>query len=363
MAEQVKKKSFFDSLEAKLNKPWLKNKTNFYRLFSVSQRAWLGMIDALNALLDSEEHKWMKVILEDLIEQLVQWTELADAMECHTYFFGQDEIELVRSSQLAWNLVDTLNDIADNLEQSNEISWKLKKALMYPLILLLWSIAAAIYIDVSVLPNIVTLFPNQDDIPKITQTLMNLANDILIPYWLWIVLGLILLVVTYIYLYRKVLPFKIFMDNLAVTAPVVSPVIKWNYQYKFAKQLSQFYSAGMSPVVSLQLIWNIFSNYQYKKKVMEIKKDLEAWFSIFEWMEWSKLFDAILIQIIHVWESTWTTKSVLAKIADFYKTQLETKIDIMMTAIEPILMVFIAWIIGSLVAAIMLPMANVVNTI
>lgn len=362
MAEQEKKKSFFETIEAKMNKPWLKNKTNFYRLFSVSQKAWLGMIDALNALLDSEEHKWMKVILEDLIDQLVQWTELADAMERHTYFFGQDEIELVRSSQLAWNLVDTLNDIADNLEQSNEISWKLKKALMYPLILLWWSILAALYIDMKVLPNIVTLFPNADDIPKITDVLMKVA-EWLQAWWLFLALGVIIAVVAFIYSYRKVLPFKIAIDNFMVTAPIISPVIKWNYQYKFAKQLSQFYSAWMSPVVSLQLIWNIFSNYQYKKKVMEIKKDLEAWFSIFEWMEWSKLFDSILIQIIHVWESTWTTKSVLAKISDFYKTQLETRIDIMMTAIEPILMVFIAWIIGSLVAAIMLPMANVVNTI
>ena len=362
MADQEKKKSFFDTLEAKLNKPWLKNKTNFYRLFSVSQKAWLGMIDALNALLDSEEHKWMKVILEDIIDQLVQWTELADAMERHTYFFGQDEIELVRSSQLAWNLVDTLNDIADNLEQSNEISGKLKKALMYPIILLVWSLAAALYIDIKVLPNIVTLFPNQDDIPKITQVLMNVANW-LTEWWLILWLVVVILIVGFIYSYRKVLPFKIAIDNLLVTAPIISPVIKWNYQYKFAKQLSQFYSAWMSPVVSLQLIWNIFSNYQYKKKVLEIKKDLEAWFSIFEWMEWSKLFDSILIQIIHVWESTWTTKSVLAKISDFYKTQLETRIDVMMTAIEPIMMVFIAWIIGSLVAAIMLPMANVVNTI
>ena len=362
MAEQVKKKSFFKELEAKMNKPWLKNKTNFYRLFSVSQKAWLGMIDALNALLDSEEHKWMRVILDDIIQQLVQWIELADAMACHSYFFGQDEIELVRSSQLAWNLVDTLNDIADNLEQSNEISGKLKKALMYPIILLVWSIAAALYIDIKVLPNIVTLFPNQDDIPWITQVLMNVA-EWLQAYWLYLWLGIVVLIAAFIYSYRKIIPFKIAIDNFLVTAPIISPVIKWNYQYKFAKQLSQFYSAWMSPVVSLQLIWNIFSNYLYKKKVIEIKKDLEAWFSIFEWMEWSKLFDAILIQIIHVWESTWSTKSVLAKISDFYKSQLETRIDIMMTAIEPIMMVFIAWIIGSLVAAIMLPMANVVNTI
>ena len=353
---------FLEKLEAKMNKPWLKNKTNFYRLFSVSQKAWLGMIDALNALLDSEEHKWMRVILQDLVDELVQWTELADAMEKHTYFFGQDEVELVRSSQLAWNLVDTLNDIADNLEQSNEVTGKIKKALMYPLILFFWSIGAALYIDMSVLPNIVTLFPDQDTIPGITRVLMDLA-EWLTSYWMYLVSWIIIIVVGYIYSYKKILPFKIFIDNLMVTMPIVSPVVKWNYQYKFAKQLSQFYAAWMSPVVSLQLIWNIFSNYQYKKKVLEIKKDLEAWFSIFEWMEWSKLFDAILIQIIHVWESTWTTKSVLAKISSFYKLQLETKIDIMMQSLEPVLMVFIAGIIWSIVAAIMLPMASVVETI
>ena len=142
--QQEKQLSFLDKLEAKINKPWLKNKTTFYRLFSVSQKAWLGMIDALNALLVSEEHKWMRIILQSIIDELTQWMDLADAMQKHSYFFGQDEIELVRASQLAWNLVDTLNDIADNLEQSSEISGKLKKALMYPIILFFWSIAAAL---------------------------------------------------------------------------------------------------------------------------------------------------------------------------------------------------------------------------
>ncbi len=358
---QERKMWFLDKLEAKINKPWLKNKTNFYRLFSVSQKAWLGMIDALNALLDSEEHKWMRVILQDLIDKLVQWVDLSDAMEYHKGFFGQDEIELVRSSQLAWNLIDTLNDIADNLEQSNEISWKLKKALMYPLILFFWSIAAALYIDISVLPNFMSLYEdNADKLPWITKLMMRLSEFIM-ANWVYMVIAIISVIAVFVYSYRKILPFKIFIDNLMVTAPVISPVIKWNYQYKFAKQLSQFYAAWMSPVVSLQLIWNIFTNYQYKKKVLEIKRDLEAWFSIFEWMEWSKLFDAILIQIIHVWESTGTTKSVLAKISSFYKSQLETKIDIMMQALEPIMLVFVAAIVWSVVLAMFLPMASIVE--
>ena len=353
--------SFIDKLNAKLSKPWLKNKTNFYRLFSVSQKAWLGMIDALNALLVSEWHKWMCLILQSLIDQLSQWMELADAMESHNYFFGQDEIELVRASQLAWNLVETLNDIADNLEQASEISWKLKKALIYPIILFFWSIWAALYIDIAVLPVIVEIVP-ADSLPQITKIMMKVSESFMANRQ-YIIGGIIAIIVLFILLYRKVLPFKIFIDNLIISLPVISPVVKWNYQYKFAKQLSQFYAAWMNPVISLQLIWNIFINYQYKKKVLEIRKDLESWFSIYEWMEWSKLFDAILIQIIHVWESTWSTKSVLAKIADFYKTQLETRIDIMMQAIETILIVFVAGIIWSAVLAMFLPMAEIVNTI
>jgi len=354
--------SFIDRLNAKLNKPWLKNKTNFYRLFSVSQKAWLGMIDALNALLVSEEHKWMRIILQSLIDLLTQWMDLADAMEAHTYFFGQDEIELVRASQLAWNLVETLNDIADNLEQSSEISWKLKKALLYPIILFFGSIAAALYIDISVLPNITGLFQDPEALPWITKAMKRVAERVM-ANWYYLIGGITFVIVAFAYSYRKILPFKIFIDNLTITAPIVSPVVKWNYQYKFAKQLSQFYSAWMNPVISLQLIWNIFTNYQYKKKVLEIRKDLESWFSIYEWMEWSKLFDAILIQIIHVWESTWTTKSVLAKIASFYKSQLENRIDIMMQALEPVMMVFIAGIIWCVVLAMFLPMAEIVNQI
>lgn len=362
VSRKEKKSWLIDAIMAKFTKPSLKRKTNFYRLFSVSQKAWLWMIDALRALLDSESNRWMRSILEDLISQLIQWVDLAHAMQRHEYFFGEDEVEMIRSSQIAWNLVEVLNEIADNLEQSNELSWKLRKALTYPIILLIWSIAAALFIDIKVLPNIAVLFSNTADLPKITLIMMDVA-DFFISYWVYVAVWLLSVVIILIYLYKKFLPFKIFVDNFILTLPIISPVIKWNYQFKFARQLSQFYSAWMSPIISLQLIANIFSNYMYKKKVIELKKDMEAWFSIFEWMEWSALFDPILVQIVHVWETTWTTKVVLAKISDFYKLQLETKIDIMMQALEPILMVFIAVVIGSIVAAIMLPMASVMQTI
>jgi type II secretory pathway component PulF len=72
---------------------------------------------------------------------------------------------------------------------------------------------------------------------------------------------------------------------MLVTMPVISSVVKANYMYKFSRLLSQFYSAGVNPVMSLQLISNIFTNFEYKKKTIEIKKDLETGFTFFESME------------------------------------------------------------------------------
>lgn len=108
---------------------------------------------------------------------------------------------------------------------------------------------------------------------------------------------------------------------------------------------------------------SIFNNFLYKKKAIEIKRDLEAGFNFYESMDGSVLFDPILVQIVHVWEDTGDTSEILMRISEFYRGQLQTKIDIMMSIIEPILMVFIAIIIGVIVGSIFLPMADIVNTI
>jgi type IV pilus assembly protein PilC len=80
-------------------------------------------------------------------------------------------------------------------------------------------------------------------------------------------------------------------------------------------------------------------------------------------MEWSELFDPILIQIIHVWEETWTITEVLSKISWFYKEQLQNKIDVMMWFLEPILMIFIAGMVWAIVAAVFIPMASIVEVL
>jgi len=99
MAKKIKiaKSDFFEKLIIKLNAPKLKNKTNFFRLLAVAQRAWLGIRDALISIQKAEQHKWFVIIIKDLVRQLTQWISLWTSLENHDYFFNKDEIALIKS--------------------------------------------------------------------------------------------------------------------------------------------------------------------------------------------------------------------------------------------------------------------------
>jgi len=133
--------------------------------------------------------------------------------------------------------------------------------------------------------------------------------------------------------------------------------------YRFSKLLSDFYKAGVSPVSALDQMSRIFSNYYYQKKVLEIKRDLESGFGFSESIEWSGLFDGLLVQILIVGENTGNVGEVLGKMAYFYRDSLSNKIETLMWFIEPILMAGIAIVIGIVVWSIFLPMADLVNVI
>ena len=346
----------------KFNTPSSAIKTNFFRLLSLGQKAWLGIREALIALSKSEKDKNMRLIIEDLIKQVNQWLTLGDALENHDYFFSLEEREMVKSSELMGNLPATLDRIALDLEQYETIKRKIKSAMTYPVILITVTIVAVIVLLVKVIPTIVGLFPSQDDLPAITKLMLS-VSDFVKAHWYALGIGGFSIVAGHKLLLAYVPPYKIFLDWLQIKIPVLQEVVKVFHMYRFSKNFGDFYKSWVSPVVSLTHIGNIFTNFFYKRKVWEVKKNLEWWFSLGESLDWSDLFDPLLIQIIEVGEKTGNIDTVLEKAALFYKEQLDVKIGILMQFIEPILMMLIATVIGSVVGAIFLPMADLLNVL
>ena len=142
MAKPAEKGSLFEKLMLELNHATVKNKTVFFRLLSVSQKAGLGLKEALNSILHSERNYGMKIIIKGLESQINEGISLATAMQRYDYFFGNDEIELVRASESIGNMPDILLNIAEELENYQRTKNKIKSAMMYPIILLVFAILA-----------------------------------------------------------------------------------------------------------------------------------------------------------------------------------------------------------------------------
>ncbi|HMT01315.1 MAG TPA: type II secretion system F family protein [Candidatus Absconditabacterales bacterium] len=356
------KADFFEKLVIKLQSPGLKHKTVFFRLLAVAQKAGLGVRESLFSILKSERNSALKMIISDLIKQLTQGLSLAESLRNHGYFFSSEEIELVKAAELTGTMPETLDSIARELENYQKIIARIRSALTYPAVLIVFTLIAVIILLTAVVPTIVSLFPDKTALPAVTLFMIG-ASDFMISYW-YLVLGTVFLLVSaFSFLYKHFLPFTIFIDKLTISLPFLSDAVKTFYQYRFSKLLSNFYKAGVSPIIALEQMSNIFDNYWYKKKMIEIKGDLEAGFGFSDSMEGSDLFDPLLVQIIMVGENTGNIADVLATMGRFYRDIFRSKVDMLMSFIEPFLMAFIALIVGGIMASIFLPMADLVNVI
>ena len=331
-----------DGFMIELNKPNLSAKANFFRLLSVSQKAGLWVRDSLKSLQQWEKDKWMLLIINDMIDKLTEWWSLAEAMESQSYFFKSDEIELIRSTEITGNMVQTLEDIADNLESSQEVEAKVKKASMYPAMMIWLTIVAVVVLLIKVFPTIIDMYWDPEQLPWITKFMLS-ASDYLQANWYKLLIWVIAIVVAYNVMYSNWLIFKIWVDKLLLMIPIIKDVVRLFYMSRFSSLLAQFYAAWVSPVISFKLLSSIFDNFHYKRKMIEIRNSINAWFSIYDSLDWSDLFDPILVQIINVWENTWALSNVLNRIAPFYATTLKNNIESSVHCFERFIYLWRIW--------------------
>lgn len=184
----------------------------------------------------------MKIIIQGIESQINEGVSLAKAMERYKYFFGNDEIELVRAADSIGNMPDILLNIAEELENFQRTKNKVKSAMTYPLVLLVFATLAVVVLLVKVIPTIVTLFPDPSLLPTITK--MVLAVSDFMKIWRWII-GLIIVgaIIAFKFSYKHIIFFKIFVDDLMLKTPVVGETVKTFYLYRFSKLLGDFYKA------------------------------------------------------------------------------------------------------------------------
>jgi type IV pilus assembly protein PilC len=171
------------------------------------------------------------------------------------------------------------------LESSQEINAKVKKASMYPIMMIWLTIVAVIVLLIKVFPTIIDMYWDPEQLPWITKFML-WASEYLQANWYKLFIIVVVIVVAYNVMYSKWLLFKIWVDKLLLMMPVVKNVVRLFYMSRFTSLLAQFYEAWVSPVISFKLLASIFDNFHYKRKMVEIRNSINAWFSIYDSLEW-----------------------------------------------------------------------------
>ena len=157
-------------------------------------------------------------------------------MKKHDNLFLPTETELVRAAQGMGNMPETLEEISNELENYNKIRSKIKGSLMYPITLLAFAAIATAILLIKVIPTIVGLFPDKEQLPEITKITLSFS-DFMIERWYVLFLSFIVISIVYQVLYKYFLPFKMFIDGSLLKIPVLSDAIKTFYMYRFSKLL------------------------------------------------------------------------------------------------------------------------------
>lgn len=327
----------------------------FTRQLCTMLQSGIAIVQALDMVGHSSKKPKLKELILDIKKDLEGGTRLADALSKHHYHFDDLYCSLVRAGEEAGVLEVLLNKVAIYLEKAESIKSKIKKAMIYPAVVLLVAFVATAFMMIFVIPQFESLFQGFGaDLPAFTRLILDIS-EVFVNYW-WLIFGAIIIpIVAFIQLKKRSPKFNQLIDRWLLKVPLFGPIIALAANARFARTLSTMFDGGIPLVDAMASVAGATGNYVYEKAVMEMRDAVSVGQQLNFAMRQSNLFPDMVIQMVAIGEEAGSLGSMLAKVADFYEEELDATIAALTTLIEPIVMCFLAVLVGSMVVAMYLP--------
>ncbi len=339
----------------------VKDKLILYRLLSTMINAGMTLIKSIKVIQEQEKNPVLKRILWVFIEELRSWKTLSECLELFPNSFDEAEVWIIKSWEKTWRLNSTLLELANQIEKVSSISWKLKSAMIYPSFIILVVLGVIWVMMVVIVPKLLEIFEDKSALPISTKVLIYIS-DFLANYWVLIIVWIIAFVI-WVKIWKKTPWWKYLYDGFILKIPVFGSMNQKLILSKFSRLLSGLISSGVSIVIAFDIVADWIGNEVYRQRILLIKEDIKHWIKIWESIDWDKLFPAMMVQMIQVWEETANIDKTIIKVADFYDEQVNNMIAMLNKLLEPMIIVFLAVAVGWIAMAIMQPIMNLADTV
>jgi type IV pilus assembly protein PilC len=354
-----KLENYFETLTARIT---YKDLVLFSRQFSTLVGSRVPIVQSLRILEKQVANKGLVKVTHSLVQSVESGDSLSLALSKHPAVFGNIYISLVRAGEASGNVAESLNYLADQLEKDYDLRARVKGAMTYPAFVLSALVIVGVLMFKFVLPNLVSVLKEQNaELPLVSKILIKFT-DFFDIYW-WVVLLGVAVIVVAIRAYIQTEGGRYVWDRFKMHIPIIGEVLERIYLARFARNLSTLVSGGIPIIKALQIISEVVNNVIYRDILLETAQQVTGGKSISESLARYEEFPPLVTQMVAVGEQTAQLDTILLKLAVFYEKEVDAKVGMLSSLLEPIIMLVLGLAVGMLVAGVLLPIYNLASAV
>ncbi len=324
-------------------------------------RSGIPLASCLTAMVEQAEHQDLEVVLRDIREKVTQGATFADALAHHPGYFDNLYVNMVKAGEAAGNLDVILSRLADFTQKQERIRAKVKAALAYPVVMMVFGVLVVTVLMTFVVPRILTVLQKGPQkgtpLPVPTQILVSVSG-FMGSYWYLIFGGIVAAWATFRMLMRSE-EFQYKWDRFRLHAPILGDLFRKSAVSRFCTTFGTLLKSGIPALQALTIVKGIVGNKVIARVVDEIHQKIVEGADISGPVKKSGVFPPVVGYMFAVGEQSGTLEEMLERIAEAYDSEVEITSQKVTSMIEPILIVSLSLVVGFIVIAILLPILQI----
>ncbi|MCC6756869.1 MAG: type II secretion system F family protein, partial [Arenimonas sp.] len=327
----------------------------FSRQLATMMQSGIPMVQAFGIVAGGQKNIRMQNLLESIGADIASGTALSEALAKHPLYFDKLYQNLVFAGENAGVLDTVLDTIASYKENIETLKGKIKKALFYPAVIIAVAILVSAILLIFVVPTFQNLFKGFGaDLPAFTLMIIA-ASDFMIKWW-WLILAAIVGAgFFFVSSLKRSRAFAEFIDRALLKVPVIGQILHNSAIARFSRTLAVTFKAGVPLVDALATVAGATGNIVYENAVLRIKDDVATGYPLNVAMKQVGVFPHMVMQMTAIGEEAGALDTMLYKVADFYEQEVNNAVDALSSLIEPMVMIVIGLVVGSMVIGMYLP--------
>jgi len=335
----------------------------FTRQMATMMGSGVPLLQSFDIISEGFDNPNMRKLVEEIKQEVAAGNSLANSLRKKPQYFDDLYCNLVDAGEQSGALETLLDRVATYKEKTESLKAKIKKAMTYPIAVIVVAIIVSAILLIKVVPQFQSIFSSFGaDLPAFTKMVIGIS-EMLQAWWFMVLIGLFGLAFAFREFHKRSESFRDSVDRALLKIPVIGMILYKSSVARYARTLSTTFAAGVPLVEALDSVAGATGNVVFRNAVYKIKQDVSSGTQLNFSMRTTGVFPSMAVQMTAIGEESGSLDAMLDKVAGFFEEEVDNAVDNLTTLMEPMIMVVLGVLVGGLIIAMYLPIFQLGNVV